>query len=107
MDELYEAYDHSLQRLVGAGVRLAGLLGLEWRGASALVPASCRPVLARAAFRDEYVVNLGFDEGCRGLRRGGGWMSRLQSGRVQNYLRVIGVALVALLLFLIWGCGAS
>ena len=55
---------------------------------------------------DEYVVNLGFDEGCRRLARGGRLMSRLQNGRVQNYLRVIGVALVVLVLFLIWGCRA-
>ena len=34
-------------------------------------------------------------------------MSRLQNGRVQTYLRVIGVALVVLVLFLIWGCQRS
>ena len=28
------------------------------------------------ALFDEYVVNLGFDEGCRGVWRGGGWLSR-------------------------------
>lgn len=58
-------------------------------------------------FFDEYVVNLGFDEGCRGLSRGGDLMSRLQDGRVQNYLRILGVALAALVLVLIWGCRAS
>ncbi|MDB6066060.1 MAG: dehydrogenase subunit [Pedosphaera sp.] len=56
---------------------------------------------------DEYVVNLGFDESCRGISRGGRFVSHLQNGRVQNYLRVIGVALVALLLLLMWGCQAS
>ena len=58
-------------------------------------------------FIDEYVVNLGFDESCRRLRCGGGWMSRLQDGRVQNYLRVIGVALTVLVLVLLWGCKES
>jgi NADH-quinone oxidoreductase subunit L len=53
---------------------------------------------------DEKVVNPGFDQGCRGVGLGGKLMSRLQDGRVQNYLRVIGVALVVLALFLIWGC---
>jgi NADH-quinone oxidoreductase subunit L len=53
---------------------------------------------------DEYIVNLGFDQGCRGVGLGGKLMSRLQNGRVQNYLRVIGVALAVLVLFLIWGC---
>jgi NADH-quinone oxidoreductase subunit L len=55
---------------------------------------------------DEYVVNLGFDQGCDGIAQGGGWLSRLQSGRVQTYLRVIGVALAILVLLLIWGCRA-
>jgi len=49
-------------------------------------------------------VNLGFDQGCEQFRHGGGLLSRLQDGRVQNYLRVIGVALAAMVLFLIWGC---
>jgi NADH-quinone oxidoreductase subunit L len=52
---------------------------------------------------DENVVNGGFDLGCGSLRGGGGILSRLHSGRVQTYLRIIGVALVALIIFLIWG----
>jgi len=52
---------------------------------------------------DEWVINLGFDRSCDGLTRGGWWMSRLQDGQVQHYLRIIGVGLVALVLFLIWG----
>jgi NADH-quinone oxidoreductase subunit L len=56
---------------------------------------------------DEYVVNSGFDEGSRRLTKGGALMSRLQCGRVQRYLRLLGLALTVLGLFLIWGCGAS
>jgi len=56
---------------------------------------------------DEYVVNPGFDEGCRRATLGGSLMARLQDGRVQNYLRVMGVALTVLVLLLIWGCRAS
>jgi NADH-quinone oxidoreductase subunit L len=52
---------------------------------------------------DEYFVNLGFDVGCDSLRQGGSGLSKLHAGRVQTYLRIIGVALVALILFLIWG----
>ena len=52
---------------------------------------------------DVYVVNPGFDEGCEGFVQGGRLMSRLQSGRVQNYLRVLGIALIAFVLFLFWG----
>jgi len=54
---------------------------------------------------DEFVINLGFDHGCGGVTRGGWLMSRLQSGRVQHYLRVFGIALAALVLFLVWGGG--
>ena len=52
---------------------------------------------------DKYVVNGGFDEGCRDVARGGRLLSHLQNGRVQNYLRVIGVALVVLAAILLWG----
>jgi NADH-quinone oxidoreductase subunit L len=52
---------------------------------------------------DEYLVNFGFDTGCETLRGSGGGLSKLHTGRVQTYLRVIGVALVVLILFLIWG----
>jgi NADH-quinone oxidoreductase subunit L len=54
---------------------------------------------------DEIVINLGFDQGCERVTLGGKLMSRLQDGHVQNYLRIIGIALVALVLFLIWGGG--
>jgi NADH-quinone oxidoreductase subunit L len=54
---------------------------------------------------DEFAINLGFDQGCTRVRSGGGLLSRLQDGRVQNYLRWIGLALAALVLFLIWGGG--
>ncbi len=56
-------------------------------------------------FCDEKLVNLGFDESCRRVTLGGKLMSRLQNGRVQNYLRVIGVALAVLVVILIWGGG--
>jgi NADH-quinone oxidoreductase subunit L len=66
-----------------------GVLGVSW--------------LSRLV--DEYIVNLGFDQGCERLRSSGGFLSRLQDGQVQNYLRVIGLALTLFLLLLTWGCG--
>jgi NADH-quinone oxidoreductase subunit L len=56
---------------------------------------------------DEFVINLGFDAGCGGVGIGGRLLSRLQNGQVQNYLRVIGVALALLVLLLICGHWAS
>jgi len=62
------------------------VLGLSW--------------LARSA--DTYVVNPGFDEGCRTVTAGGKLLARLQNGRTQNYLRLVGVAFAILVAFLIW-----
>jgi NADH-quinone oxidoreductase subunit L len=52
---------------------------------------------------DKYVVNGGFDMGCREVSLFGRFFTRIQNGRVQNYLRVIAVALVILAIFLLWG----
>jgi NADH-quinone oxidoreductase subunit L len=51
-------------------------------------------------------VNAGFDEGCKDVTRGGRLLARLQTGRVQGYLRGIGGALVVLALWLLWGAKA-
>ncbi|HVN92473.1 MAG TPA: NADH-quinone oxidoreductase subunit L [Terracidiphilus sp.] len=47
-------------------------------------------------------VDGGFDKTCEELAEGGGLLASLQSGRVQNYLRILAVAVVALALVLIW-----
>jgi NADH-quinone oxidoreductase subunit L len=50
-----------------------------------------------------FVVNPGFDQGCRNVARGSELLSHLQSGRTQSYLRIVAIALAAFVLFLIWG----
>jgi NADH-quinone oxidoreductase subunit L len=52
---------------------------------------------------DTYVVNPSFDGGCASVSRGGRILSLFQGGRIQSYLRMIGLALVALVIFLLWG----
>jgi NADH-quinone oxidoreductase subunit L len=52
---------------------------------------------------DAMVVNPAFDQGCRSVTLGGRLLSRLQSGQTQSYLRIVGIAFAALVLFLIWG----
>jgi NADH-quinone oxidoreductase subunit L len=74
-----------------------------WGGAVLLVTWVTLGLSWLYRFTDDFVVNLGFDAGCETLREGGGEMSRWQNGRVQTYLRVIGVALVVLVLILMWG----
>ena len=57
-------------------------------------------------FFDTYVVNTTFDEGCTTVSRSGQLLAQLQAGRIQSYLRIVGCALVALVLFLLWGAKA-
>jgi NADH-quinone oxidoreductase subunit L len=54
-------------------------------------------------FFDASIVNSGFDEGCRGVSRSGQILSLFQGGQVQSYMRIIGCALIVLVLFLFWG----
>jgi NADH-quinone oxidoreductase subunit L len=54
-------------------------------------------------FLDTNVVDGSFDKGCEELSTGGGLLSRMQSGRVQTYLRLLALAVVALAAILIWG----
>jgi NADH-quinone oxidoreductase subunit L len=52
------------------------------------------------------VVDGGFDKGCEELSTGGGLLSRMQSGRVQTYLRLLALAVVGLAAILIWSSRA-
>jgi NADH-quinone oxidoreductase subunit L len=53
---------------------------------------------------DDSGINAGFDFGCDELRGAGGFLSLLQNGRIQRYLRILGLAFGLLALTLIWGC---
>ena len=56
--------------------------------------------LARSS--DNYLVNPSFDAGCHTVTAGGKLLAHLQSGRTQTYLRLVGVAFAALVVFLLW-----
>jgi len=47
-------------------------------------------------------VDGGFDKTCEELSSGGGLLSRVEGGRVQNYLRILAAAVVALVAILLW-----
>jgi NADH-quinone oxidoreductase subunit L len=53
-------------------------------------------------FLDTNVVDGGFDKGCEELSTSGGLLARVQNGRVQTYLRILALAVVALVAILIW-----
>ena len=101
VDEFYEA---TVIRFNAWAARLCDFLDRWiWGGAVLLVAWVTLGLSRLYQFTDEFVVNLGFDAGCETLREGGGEISSWHTGRVQTYLRIIGVALVVLVLFLIWG----
>jgi NADH-quinone oxidoreductase subunit L len=78
-----------------------------WNGMVQLLSFAVQGLSALSRMFDESVVNEGFDEGCRRVNEGGGLMSKLQDGRIQTYLRIIGIATAVLVLILLWGCRAS
>jgi NADH-quinone oxidoreductase subunit L len=102
IDEIYAA---TVIRLNTAFSRFADWMDrVIWGGAVNAVSA-LTVVCARInrAF-DESGINAGFDFGCDELRGAGGFLSWMQNGRVQRYLRIVGLGVSLLLLGLIWGC---
>jgi NADH-quinone oxidoreductase subunit L len=55
------------------------------------------------SFIDNCAVNAAFDEGCTTVSRSGRALSLLQAGRVQGYLRLLGLGFVVLVVILLWG----
>jgi NADH-quinone oxidoreductase subunit L len=101
IDELYEA---TIIRWNAMAANLSAWLDQNiWAGG---VKGVSLAVVGLAWFNrtvDAKMVNAGFDAGCEGASWGGRLLSHLQTGRVQTYLRVIGIALVVFVLFLVWG----
>lgn len=104
VDELYDA---SFVRLNAWFARAADWMDYwVWNGLVQLVSFGIVGLSWVNRSFDEFVVNLGFDQSCRGLRESGGLLARLQNGQVQSYLRIIGIGVALMVLLLIWGCGA-
>jgi NADH-quinone oxidoreductase subunit L len=57
-------------------------------------------------FLDTNVVDGTFDKSCEELSTSGGLLASVQSGRVQTYLRILALAVVALVAILIWSARA-
>jgi NADH-quinone oxidoreductase subunit L len=102
VDELYEM---SVVRLNAWWAHTCDWLDrVVWNGAVQLISYVILGLAWLDRLLDEYVVNLSFDKLSRELRVGGGFLSHLQRGQVQAYLRVIAIGLVVLVLLLTWGC---
>ncbi len=101
IDELYEV---TVIRLNKAFSLFSDWLDRAfWGGAVTLVSHLTLGLSWLSRKIDEDLVNGGFDHGCESLRESSHELSRMQSGQTQTYLRIIGVAFVALVLLLVWG----
>jgi NADH-quinone oxidoreductase subunit L len=73
-----------------------------WGGAVAGVAWAFRGWAQFNRLLDTHWVDGSFDKGCEELASGGGLLSRVQTGRVQTYLRILSISVVALVAILIW-----
>lgn len=100
VDELYGA---TVVRLVRWGSALADAFDRFVLGGLAGLTALLVNALGHIDNSiDTHAVNGGFDLGSRGLATGGRWFAAWQSGRVQTYLRSIGIALIVFAVMLLW-----
>ncbi|HUA96886.1 MAG TPA: NADH-quinone oxidoreductase subunit L [Terracidiphilus sp.] len=104
-DRLYvdEFYDVTVIAFYRAWARVANWLDRRvWGGIVAGVALAFRGLAHLDRLIDESWVNGGFDKGCEELSTGGGLLARMQTGRVQTYLRLLALAFVVLAAILIW-----
>jgi NADH-quinone oxidoreductase subunit L len=73
-----------------------------WGGIVAGVTAGFQALAHFDRFFDMNFVDGSFDKGCEELATGGGLLARVQTGRVQTYLRLLALAVVVLAAILIW-----
>lgn len=101
IDELYELT--VIRFNAWAARACAALDQWVWNGVVTCISRGALLLSWVARAVDECALNPGFDRSCDGLRGGGRWLSRLQDGLVQHYLRIMGLGLLAWVLFWIWG----
>jgi NADH-quinone oxidoreductase subunit L len=108
-DRLYvdELYGSTVIAFYGWWAKVADWMDRRvWGGAVSGVTWAFRLWADLNRFLDSNVVDGGFDKGCEELSTGGGLLSRVQTGRVQTYLRILALAVVALVAILIWSSRA-
>ena len=103
VDEFYETYViQAVRWLTGAADWLDRRV---WGGLTVVVSQVAMMFAWMVRLIDDYVINLGFDFSCRRVNDSGRLTAKTQSGQIQSYLRVIGIALAVGILMLTWGCG--
>ena len=100
VDELYGV---TVIAFYGWWARVADWLDRRvWGGAVAGVALLFRGWAQLNRLLDVYWVDGGFDKGCEEMATSGGLLARVQSGKVQTYLRILALAVVVLAAILIW-----
>jgi NADH-quinone oxidoreductase subunit L len=100
VDEFYGA---TVIAFYGAWARVADWLDRRlWGGIVSGVAWLFRRAAALSRLLDVHWVDGAFDKGCEELANGGGLAARVESGRVQRYLRLLALAVVVLGAILIW-----
>jgi len=104
IDELYEV---TVIAFYAWWARVADFLDRRvWGGLVALVAWVFARWATLSRFLDTNVVDGTFDKGCEEIYTSGGILSRVQNGRVQTYLRILALAIVAFAAILIWSSRA-
>jgi NADH-quinone oxidoreductase subunit L len=104
VDEFYAA---TFIAFYGWWARVADWLDRRvWGGAVTGVAFAVRGWAHLNRFLDMNVVDGSFDKGCDELASSGGLLARIQTGRVQTYLRILALAVIALAAILIWSSRA-
>jgi NADH-quinone oxidoreductase subunit L len=104
MDELYAV---TVIAFYGWWGRVADWLDRRvWGGLVTLVACCFRIWAQISRFLDINIVDGGFDKGCEELASSGSLLARVQSGRVQAYLRILALAVAVLAVLLIWSSRA-
>jgi NADH-quinone oxidoreductase subunit L len=104
-DRLYvdELYGVTVIAFYGWWAQVADWLDRRvWGGVVAGVTVAFQGWAHLNRFLDMNVVDGSFDKGCEELSSGGGLLSRVQTGRMQTYLRILAFSIVALVAILIW-----
>jgi len=73
-----------------------------WGGVVTVFTLVFKTFATLSRFADQQFVNGGFDKTCEELSVSGGMIARVQSGRVQSYLRILAAAVVVLAAILVW-----
>lgn len=103
VDEIYDA------TVVAGNLNLSRFCQwLDLSVATGVVRIASMSVLALSWINrsiDELLINGGFDQGCKGVRRTAAGISKWQGGQIQKYLWVLALSAAVVVIAIAWGGG--